>query len=485
MEGTRNGSPGAGAATRPGFSRRGPLATTMVAGIGVTIVLWLAAGVDLIWRFERVNREVGALTDRMLRAEQDLEAIRTSILLGAIDWRDALLDGGGSAIATPYLARLAQHRDTSAASLASLRSAGEPIAASGALAELAREVEEYWGSILPIISFAPTLRPGDITRLMRERVIPRRAIVERIVARVQTMNRLQLQQQSRREVDMYSQSRTRFLVTGSLALLASFGVGALVTLYVGRLEQALRAQLAANSRNAADLHRLSGRLVRAQEDERRLIARELHDEVGQALTAVKMQLTVAGRAVPPDQAGAIDEARRVADAALQSARQLSRLLHPPMLDDLGLVPALESYLTAFGERTGIATELFHAGMEHRPAPAAEICLFRIVQEATTNIARHASASSCRVRLRRTPSTVVLTVEDDGRGFEHPPGRFESDDGLGLIGMQERVADARGTFRLDSTPGRGTRLSVELPAATPPDAAPSGAPEALPGPSEED
>ena len=122
---------------------------------------------------------------------------------------------------------------------------------------------------------------------------------------------------------------------------------------MSRLERRLRAQLAANAESAAQLHRLSARLVRAQEDERRLIARELHDEVGQALTAVKLQL--ARRApVGAGRAGAarIDEARAITDAALQSARQLSRLLHPPMLDDMGLAATLDWFLKGFSERTG-------------------------------------------------------------------------------------------------------------------------------------
>ncbi len=105
--------------------------------------------------------------------------------------------------------------------------------------------------------------------------------------------------------------------------------------------------------------------MRAQEDERRLIARELHDEVGQALTAVKMQLAVARRSMPDGQTGAIDEARAITDSALQSARQLSRLLHPPMLEDTGLAATLDWYLKGFSERTGVPVEFVHSGMDER------------------------------------------------------------------------------------------------------------------------
>jgi signal transduction histidine kinase len=446
--------------------RRGPLATAMLAGIGITIALWLAAGVDLAWRFEQVDLELTALTDRVLRSEQALESIRNSVLLGAVDWRDALLDSGGAEPPEFYRARIRQHQATCTSSLADVRTAGDPEAVAESLAQLGRELDEYWASIYPIMTEAPVQRAADLRQIMRERVLPRRANIERIVAHVQTLNRLQFEQQQRREAEVYARSRTRFLLTGGLALLLSLGVGVSVTGYVGRLERALRAHLAANARNAADLHNLSGRLVRAQEDERRLIARELHDEVGQALTAVKMQLAAASRSLLPGETGAIDEARGVVDTALQSVRQLSRLLHPPMLDDLGLVSALDSYLSGFADRTGIRADLVHDGMSERPTPEIEIGLFRIVQEATTNIARHASAAACRVYVQRLPASVVLTVEDDGRGFDPQLRRPGVDDGLGLLSIQERVADMRGTFRIESAPGRGTRLYVEVPAVIP-------------------
>jgi signal transduction histidine kinase len=274
-------------------------------------------------------------------------------------------------------------------------------------------------------------------------------------------------------------------VTGGLATLLSLLVGSVVIVHVGRLERRLRNELAANAEITADLHRLSARVVRVQEDERRQIARELHDEVGQALTAVKIQLSMVRRRAGTEHLVAIDEARQVVDAALQSARNLSRLLHPPMLDDIGLAAAVEWYLRGFSQRTGVAATFEHAGTERRAASEIETCLFRVVQEATTNVARHAGAAACRVYLQRLPSSVVLTVEDDGRGFN--PAAVPSGDaaGLGLLGIRERVAGFRGTFRLDSAVGRGTRLTVELPALDAgSDAARTPPPGAAPPPEEE-
>lgn len=434
----------------------------LFTGFGLTIVLWLAAGVDLAFRYQAVNRELGGMTDRFLASEQALADVRTSVLLGAIDWRDALLASGGPERAEFYLAQLGRYQQVCAASLTELERSGGPLGGSDSLAALTREVNDYWASVLPLVTLPPALRATDLRLLLGERIIPRRENVFRIVAHVQSLNRSHLQQQQRREAEVYGRSRNRFLVTGGAALLLSLVVAAFVSAHVSRLERNLRAQVAANADNAAQLHRLSARLVRAQEDERRLIARELHDEVGQALTAVKMQLALARRSVPDADARAIDEARAITDSALQSARQISRLLHPPMLDDTGLAATLEWYLKGFSERTGVPIEFVHSGMEERPAPEVETCLFRVVQEATTNIARHADATSCRVYLQRLPKSVALTVEDNGTGFQPGSSKQREASGLGLLGIEERVTDARGSFRVESAPGRGTRITVELP-----------------------
>jgi signal transduction histidine kinase len=133
-----------------------------------------------------------------------------------------------------------------------------------------------------------------------------------------------------------------------------------------------------------------------------------------------------------------------------------------MLEDAGLAATLDWFLKGFSERTGLPVEFVHSGMDERAAPEVETCLFRVVQEATTNISRHSGATSCRVYLQRLPASVALTVEDNGTGFEPGSARQLEATGLGLLGIQERVTDARGTFRIESAPGRGTRITVELP-----------------------
>ena len=463
-DGRLAGAPASLRAGGTGAPQRRPVGAVLFAGFALTIVLWLAAGLDLAFRDRAINREIGVLTDRFLASEQALADVRTSVLLAAIDWRDALFDSGAPERTEFYLTQLRRYQQVCAASLEEMERGGEPLGGSASLAALAGEVNRYWESVLPIVTLPAARRAAELRQVLNDRIIPRRESVFRIVARVQAINRSHLEQQRRREADVFARARNRFLFTGGAALLLSLAVGTFVSGHVSRLERRLRAELRANAENTSHLHRLSARLVRAQEDERRVIARELHDEVGQALTAVKMQLAVARRSLPDRQTGAIDEARAITDAALQSARQISRLLHPPMLEDTGLAATLDWYLKGFSERTGVPVGFVHAGMEERAAPEVETCLFRVVQEATTNIARHARATSCRVYLQRLPSSVVLTVEDNGAGFEpENAARRRQVGGVGLLGIEERVTDARGTFRVESAPGRGTRITVELPA----------------------
>jgi signal transduction histidine kinase len=162
-------------------------------------------------------------------------------------------------------------------------------------------------------------------------------------------------------------------------------------------------------------------------------------------------------------AGAMHEARTVAQRALASVRDLSQLLRPSMLDDFGLPDALTWYLRTFGDRTGIRTELVQDGVDERLPIDVELCVYRAVQEALTNVARHARASVCRVFVQRLADSVVATVEDNGVGWRASTANAAPRaDGLGLIGIRERALELGGTFRIDGTSGKGTRLTIELP-----------------------
>jgi signal transduction histidine kinase len=202
-------------------------------------------------------------------------------------------------------------------------------------------------------------------------------------------------------------------------------------------------------------------ILEAQEAERSRIARELHDETGSALTAVLLGLTaIDGAATLPEARQASAALRTNARSALENVGRLAFALRPPTLDEFGLAPALKDLSNRLEERGGPKVELeidLPAGT--RLPSKLETAIFRITQEALTNVVKHAEATTVRVAIASRERSVVLTVEDDGRGFSDTPGTAH---GFGLVGMRERVASVNGALDIESTSGAGTRLAVELP-----------------------
>ena len=202
------------------------------------------------------------------------------------------------------------------------------------------------------------------------------------------------------------------------------------------------------------------RVVQAQELERRRLARELHDETGQALTSILLGLKPLEDALADHPArGALADLREQAVTALQDVRRLAVELRPAVLDDFGLVPALERLTDSVAEQTGCRVD-FHSGLGEERLPAeVETALYRVVQESLTNVVKHADAASISVSLARRGAAVAATIEDDGAGFDL---RTVREDGLGLLGMRERLALLDGRLEVESRPGAGTTIVAEVP-----------------------
>lgn len=216
-----------------------------------------------------------------------------------------------------------------------------------------------------------------------------------------------------------------------------------------------------------ELRQLSHRLVAAQEMERHDIARELHDEIGSLLTSLKILIRL-------KHASAGERAQELVDEMLTRVRSLAQSLRPPMLDDLGLLPTLNWHITEFRARTDIIVELQHDGVQRRFAPATEIAVYRIFQEALTNVARHAHAKVVRAWFENLEGAIHLAIHDNGVGFD-TAATFAHSSGSGLSGMRERVAALGGTITIQSKPNWGTRVEVEIP-ITETEAQPESAPQ---------
>jgi signal transduction histidine kinase len=225
---------------------------------------------------------------------------------------------------------------------------------------------------------------------------------------------------------------------------------------VSQLQYQVDQQRLEEWRIRRDLERLSAGLVDVQVRERREISRELHDAIGQALTAVKLDIGIALRGDVSERTRvALDEAKEITESTLQSVRDLSQLLHPSTLDDFGLPETLRTYLKRFAERTGIRAQLV-AALPDRLPPDIEASLYRIIQEAMNNIARHSGANACTVTVNTIGSELRLVVEDNGRGLRGNLGH-----GLGLIAMRERAQAQAGSFAIDAPASGGTRVVVTM------------------------
>ncbi len=207
-------------------------------------------------------------------------------------------------------------------------------------------------------------------------------------------------------------------------------------------------------------------IIEAQENERRRISRELHDEIGQALTAIKFNLDMIDKELPqtfPVVRGRLGDAKSLSNQTITAMRQLSMDLRPTMLDELGLIPTLRWYVQNFSKRLAINSQFRVVGFEEKLPPQIETAFYRIVQEALNNISKHAKASQVEISLEQKDSTIHASIIDNGTGFDldkvlHPDS---PERGFGIIGMQERISLLGGKIDIQSSPGFGTQIIIEV------------------------
>jgi len=250
----------------------------------------------------------------------------------------------------------------------------------------------------------------------------------------------------------------------SRVLEVGFGSGLLLVLgsmaYIVRLERQTHDRYVQLARSQYELQRLSSRLVDAQEMERRSISRELHDEIGQALGALLVDIGRLSTTLSndrPEVKAQLDNMKSVAERTFQGVRNIALLLRPSMLDDLGLVAALEWQGREVSRRSEIEVSVESENVPEDLPDEYRICIYRLVQEALNNAVRHSRARNAKVAVEQSTKGITVRVIDDGRGFD--PNRAR---GLGILGMEERVKRLAGTFRVESKPGQGVTVTAELP-----------------------
>lgn len=434
----------------------------LLLGFGLTLGVWLWTGYDFLQRTSHVQREVGAINLRYMKAQELLATVRPQVLIVSVNARTALLD--------PAPGQRTRYRDRVRSTLRATHDTLEhyvPVLNSEVererVALLGTEIESFGQAVLGALADDRPATPAEARELLA-RIIPRRELVIGVTDEVQALNRAAFVQEQATIAKGYQDMQTSVWERLGLSLVASLGIALFASVYAGRLEAQLRRQGDKEAQNTRDLQRLSARLVDAQEQERRIIARELHDELGQALEAIGVELALAQKRLHDETSERLlDDAQSITQTALHAVRDLSHLLHPAVLDDLGLVAAVDGHLRTFAKRHDITVRFEHEGVSTRLGANVEIAGYRTVQEALTNVARHANATKCTVTVRHWPTTLSIVVQDDGCGFE--PTRVSATGtaaGLGLLGIRERIAQLGGALTVQSAPGSGTTLSVDIP-----------------------
>jgi signal transduction histidine kinase len=433
----------------------------LFAGFGGLMLLVVAAGVDALLVLQNVRSSDAQVRDVYFRRSRALDEVRAGIFQSAIVTRDYLL-ASDRAIAMAQVESVSAIRQNTDRALADCAATLDP-AESAAFHDLQSEVQVYWKLLDFITELGAKEKEKSGGAYFSGELVRRRTAMLTMVDRLDQISTSELTSDDAKLSATFRQLRARLiwmlgLTVGTGMLLAAFTIRRTLDLEIElnkRYEEGRRAQ--------QELKELSARLVSAQEEERRAISRELHDEVGQSLSALLMEAGNAAASVPSDSAEVrrhVESIKKLAEASVQVIRNMTLLLRPSMLDDFGLVPALEWQAREVSKRTGLRV---HVNAEETAAELPDelrTCIYRVVQEALHNCARHAHARTVKVVVKQEASKIVLTVEDDGHGFDTRRVR-----GLGLVGMEERVSHLGGALEIESGPGLGTRVAAVLPIAS--------------------
>jgi signal transduction histidine kinase len=426
----------------------------MLGGAFVALLVVIALSAIAVWRSATISQNrVAALHAASIEAAAALSSVRSNVYLTAILTRDYLLETEPSN-AGQYLQQFQTIRSELERGFQVLRGLAQDEPQRQALARLKQEVDAYCAPTATALRWTADEKKARSPDLLRQRVHRRREIFE-LAQRAEKLMNSNFDREQQRVTKADQDFRGSFDWTTAIALAIGAGIAVFTLTRMVALErQSVTAE--------AKLRELSAQLRTAQESERKQISRELHDEVGQMLTGLRMELAALARlnwSANPEVANRITHAKGTIEQTLKQVRNIAMLVRPSMLDDLGLRPAIAWQTKEFSRQTGVTVETIVDPAADRLPETYRTCIYRIVQEALTNCARHAGATRIIVSLLPENGVLRLSIEDDGVGFDLA---LAGPRGFGLMGMEERVRELQGRFSIKSTLGRGTRVDTELP-----------------------
>ncbi len=428
------------------------LKTWLVAalGLGSLVVLIAASLVASSRKSEGIYAQLDELNSHHRRVEANLRRLRSDVNLSGIFVRDYLLDVARER-APEYRDQIAEFRRTTLATLDELKTL---IRSDAQIASLQAKLDDYWATFEPLFDWTPAEKIAHSAGFLRREVVPRREAALAIARQIEELNNANLAAQreevARRHLAFRQDLRGFLWQTVLLGLIVALTVVARLRVLERRSEDAER-----------QMRNLSQQVVNAQEEERKHLARELHDHIAQVLTGLRMELGRVDRMTAGVGAG-IGECKRLVDDLFLTVRNLALGLRPSMLDDFGLRAALEWHARDFMGRYAIKVDLLTDGDLEALPDKHRTCVYRVVQEAMTNAVRHAHPASITVRVTATDGQLRVTVSDDGIGINLRRWR----DGLGLRGIEERAKELDGFMTISRDGPRGTTLAVRLPLPAP-------------------
>ena len=424
------------------------LKTWLVAaiGLGSLVVLIAVSMLASSRKAEDIYAQLDELNRHHRRVEESLRRLRSDVNLSGIFVRDYLLDVARER-APEYREQLAEFRRSTMGTAAELRTL---IAGDEQIESLQAKLDDYWQTFDPLFDWTPAEKIVRSAGFLRREVVPRREAALAIAGEIEELNNTNLATQ-REEV---SRRHASFRADLHRLLWQTVLIGILVAVVVVLRLRVLEHR---SAEAESQMRELSQQLVNTQEEERKNLSRELHDHVAQVLTGLRMEL---GR-IERTSAGsgpAVAECKKLVDDMFRTVRNLALGLRPSMLDDFGLQAALEWHARDFMGRHDINVDLTLEGDLDTLPDKHRTCVYRVVQEAMTNCARHADARNIDVQVCASHGHLRVLVQDDGRGLEPAGGRK----GLGLRGLEERVKELNGTMSISGERPHGTTLVVRLP-----------------------
>jgi signal transduction histidine kinase len=442
---------------RSGSNRQTRIA--LFAGFGGLLVLLGVLGLSAISFLSKIKVQEENIRRDYVRRERVLQNLRSDIYTSGTYVRDFLLDTNDLFAAghrDQFLETQRKLQDE-ISEYRRLIGAGE----LGPVVEFEAELDAYMKALAPVMNWNEAERRARAYAFMQDELLPRRMSALSLADNIQRISEEQLEQNGAAVSVMLSSFRAELLMLLVLAAAIGLILAGIALWRLLNLERESQRRFAEVVGTREELKRLSTELVSAQEIERRRISRELHDEVGQVLSAIMLGLGNLRSAVRDNNSiEAFRQLQLVEDMTERNARvvrNISLLLRPTMLDDLGLIPALK-WLAREMSRTGpMAVDVAAESFVDDLPEGHRTCVFRVVQEALRNAARHSGALQARVLVREENGFLRLSVQDDGKGFVP-----SMEAGLGILGMKERVVSLSGTMTMDSRPGKGTTLTFNLP-----------------------